>query len=150
MCFNDNGRTETNTDRVVIIYKLNFINDYSGTGKARGWAYVEFEEESSAAKALLGLDQLQIGENKISVSISNPPPSKKREDWLTRKEGGVRKKNEKPTLEPEKTVRKGPFERKTQVMLLPRSVRVQDEFEMDQGEGKQGLSNEDFKKMLSK
>ena len=120
-------------------------------GKARGWAYVEFEEESAAAKALLGLDQLQIGDNKISASISNPPPSKKRDDWLTRKEGGDRKKTEKkePPKEPEKMLRKNPYERKTQVLLLPRSVRIQDESEMDQTGQRKGLSNEDFKKMLS-
>ena len=108
-------------------------------GKGKGWAYVEFEEESAAAKALLGLDQLQIGDNKISASISNPPPSKKRDDWLSRKEGGAKKKVEQKPEEPqEKITRKTPYDRKTQVMLLPRSVKVQTHGEeMDQDEATQ-------------
>ena len=116
---------------------------------------MEFEEESAAAKALLGLDQLQIGDNRISVSISNPPPSKKREDWLSRKEGGAQKKNEKKeaTHEPVIMVRKNPYERKTHLALLPRAVRGQEGSEMDQGaergEKRGMMSNEEFRKMLS-
>ena len=130
------------------------------TGKPRGWAYVEFDEESSATKALLGLDELQIGESKISVSISNPPTSKKREDWLSRREGGSKGKEgaPKPKVpnppEEDKLRRRGPHDRKTQLML-PRAVKIQDESEMDQGgEGerveRKGMSNDDFRKMLDK
>ncbi|KAI6650949.1 Squamous cell carcinoma antigen recognized by T-cells 3-like [Oopsacas minuta] len=122
-------------------------------GKAKGWAYVEFEEETSAAKALLGLDQLQIGDNKISASISNPPPSKKRDDWITRKETGVKKVEHKkePIPEQGKPTRKGLHDRKTQVMLLPRSVKLhtQGDVEMEQ-EISKGMSNEDFRQMMKK
>lgn len=42
-------------------------------GRSKGMAYVEFEEEQAASKALLQTDGILIGENQISVAISNPP-----------------------------------------------------------------------------
>jgi hypothetical protein len=43
------------------------------SGKSKGLAYVEYEDEPSAAKALMQTDNMLVGENQISVSISNPP-----------------------------------------------------------------------------
>lgn len=46
------------------------------SGKSKGLAYVEFEDEQSASKALIQTDGMLIGENQISVAISNPPKRK--------------------------------------------------------------------------
>ncbi|OAD52710.1 Squamous cell carcinoma antigen recognized by T-cells 3 [Eufriesea mexicana] len=46
-------------------------------GHSKGLAYVEFEDENSAAKALLATDGMKIGEKVISVAISQPPERKK-------------------------------------------------------------------------
>lgn len=46
-------------------------------GHSKGLAYVEFEDESSAAKALLAIDGMKIGDKVISVAISQPPERKK-------------------------------------------------------------------------
>ena len=45
-------------------------------GKSKGLAYVEFEDEPSASKALLQTDGMLIGEHQIAVAISNPPKRK--------------------------------------------------------------------------
>lgn len=45
-------------------------------GKSKGLAYVEFEDEQSASKALIQTDGMLIGENQIAVAISNPPKRK--------------------------------------------------------------------------
>ncbi len=39
-------------------------------GKSKGLAYAEFEDETSASKALIQTDGMLIGENQISVAIS--------------------------------------------------------------------------------
>ena len=49
-------------------------------GKSKGLAYVEFEDEPSASKALLQTDGMLIGEHQISVAISNPPKRNDRMD----------------------------------------------------------------------
>ncbi|CAF0720727.1 unnamed protein product [Brachionus calyciflorus] len=46
------------------------------SGKSKGLAYVELEDEQSASKALIQTDGMLIGENQISVAISNPPKRK--------------------------------------------------------------------------
>jgi RNA recognition motif-containing protein len=43
------------------------------SGKSKGLAYVEFDDEASASKAILQTDNMLIGEFQISVAISNPP-----------------------------------------------------------------------------
>lgn len=50
------------------------------SGKSKGLAYVEFEDEQSASKALIQTDGMLIGENQISVAISNPPRRKQSQD----------------------------------------------------------------------
>jgi RNA recognition motif-containing protein len=49
-------------------------------GKSKGLAYVDFEDEQSASKALVQTDGMMIGEHQISVSISNPPKRKQPAD----------------------------------------------------------------------
>ncbi|XP_071389169.1 squamous cell carcinoma antigen recognized by T-cells 3 [Centroberyx affinis] len=43
------------------------------SGKPKGLAYVEFEDEGQASQAVLKLDGMDIEGNKITVAISNPP-----------------------------------------------------------------------------
>ena len=50
------------------------------SGKSKGLAYVDFEDEPSASKALIQTDGMLIGEHQISVAISNPPKRKKPEE----------------------------------------------------------------------
>ena len=45
-------------------------------GKSKGLAYVEFENEQFASKALIQTDGMLIGEHQITVAISNPPKRK--------------------------------------------------------------------------
>lgn len=45
-------------------------------------AYVDFEDEPSASKALIQTDGMLIGENQISVAISNPPKRKQQQDEM--------------------------------------------------------------------
>lgn len=52
----------------IVVYK---------NGKSKGLAYAEFEDQQSASNALLKTDQMLIGDNQISVAISNPPKRKK-------------------------------------------------------------------------
>ncbi|XP_055911341.1 squamous cell carcinoma antigen recognized by T-cells 3 [Eupeodes corollae] len=44
------------------------------SGKFKGIAYVEFEEEKSASTALMKMDQTELRDHIISVAISAPPP----------------------------------------------------------------------------
>ena len=46
-------------------------------GKSKGLAYVDFEDEQSASKALIQTDGMLIGDFQISVAISNPPKKNK-------------------------------------------------------------------------
>lgn len=51
-------------------------------GRSKGLAYVEFEDEPSASKALMQTDGMLVGEenHQISVAISNPPKRNRPED----------------------------------------------------------------------
>ncbi|XP_070992026.1 squamous cell carcinoma antigen recognized by T-cells 3-like isoform X2 [Oncorhynchus clarkii lewisi] len=44
------------------------------SGKPKGLAYVEFEDEAQASQAVLKLDGTVLQEHTLSVAISNPPP----------------------------------------------------------------------------
>ncbi|KZC14699.1 PREDICTED: squamous cell carcinoma antigen recognized by T-cells 3-like [Dufourea novaeangliae] len=46
-------------------------------GHSKGLAYVDFEDATSAAKALLATDGMKIGDKEISVAVSKPPERKK-------------------------------------------------------------------------
>ncbi|XP_014219873.1 squamous cell carcinoma antigen recognized by T-cells 3 [Copidosoma floridanum] len=43
-------------------------------GNSKGIAYIDFEDESSVAKAVVATDGMQIEDRVISVAISQPPP----------------------------------------------------------------------------
>lgn len=90
------------------------------SGQSKGMAYVEFEDEESAKKALEQTDQKEIDGHVISVAISAPPPKKSKE------------KEREPTRHARSRL---------QVPLVPRVVQ-----EKVQKEEKK--SNEDFRKMF--
>lgn len=56
-------------------------------GKSKGLAYAEFIDELSAKTALLKTDGMLIGENNISVAISNPPKRKDQGSFEPRDQG---------------------------------------------------------------
>ncbi|KPJ11539.1 Squamous cell carcinoma antigen recognized by T-cells 3 [Papilio machaon] len=43
-------------------------------GKPKGLAYIEYEDEASASEALKQTDGLQLGDRKLQVAVSEPPP----------------------------------------------------------------------------
>ncbi|XP_056384757.1 squamous cell carcinoma antigen recognized by T-cells 3 isoform X2 [Hyla sarda] len=84
------------------------------SGKPKGLAYVEYENEAQASQAVLKLDGTQIKDNTIKVAISNPPARKQQESqeaarsaMIPRQTYGARGKG------------------RTQVALLPRSLHRQ-------------------------
>ncbi|KAK6189074.1 hypothetical protein SNE40_005118 [Patella caerulea] len=84
------------------------------SGKPKGLAYVEYESEADASLAVMKTDGLQIGENTISVAISNPPerrtPITKRNEFIPSLGGGKKESETRGKA-------------RTQIALLPRSVR---------------------------
>ncbi|KAF8792047.1 squamous cell carcinoma antigen recognized by T-cells 3-like [Argiope bruennichi] len=129
-------------------------------GHSKGLAYVEFEDETAAANAVVKTDGTQIEDKIISVAISNPPPRKPKKEFssvtIADSLGGGGGSS------------KGPRGRgRTQLSLLPRSVarspavktsgasngtvqNGQSSESMDTSEDKKPLSNSDFAKMLRK
>ncbi|XP_034337393.2 squamous cell carcinoma antigen recognized by T-cells 3 isoform X2 [Magallana gigas] len=86
------------------------------SGAPKGLAYVEFEDEQDAAKAVMKTDGLKIGDHEIEVAISNPPqrgtPINVREETsFTPTLGGGKKETE--------TRGKA----RTQLSLVPRSIQ---------------------------
>ncbi|KAK2145986.1 hypothetical protein LSH36_641g00030 [Paralvinella palmiformis] len=83
-------------------------------GYSKGLAYIEYENETDAAQAILKTDQLQVGENTISVAISHPPerktPLSQRESIVPSLGGGKRETAERGKA-------------RTQLSLVPRSLQ---------------------------
>ncbi|XP_066512483.1 squamous cell carcinoma antigen recognized by T-cells 3-like [Hoplias malabaricus] len=125
------------------------------SGRSKGLAYVEFENEEQASQAVLKLDRTKVENHTISVAISNPPARKAEfrpagsqmlGALMPRQLQGARGKG------------------RTQVSLLPRSLHRQNTPEaktengtvtkqqdgMTDGQGTKSLSNEDFARMLLK
>ncbi|KAM9446569.1 squamous cell carcinoma antigen recognized by T-cells 3 [Clarias gariepinus] len=127
------------------------------SGKPKGLAYVEFENELQASQAVLQMDRTKLGNHTLSVAISNPPA---RKTEFTPALGGMMPRQIQGTRG------KG----RTQVSLLPRSLHRQNtpqtktengtatkQQEDGLSDGVQAenavtkpLSNEDFAKMLLK
>ncbi|XP_077995883.1 spliceosome associated factor 3, U4/U6 recycling protein-like [Glandiceps talaboti] len=76
------------------IKEVRLVTYRSGTPK--GLAYVDYNNEEDASKAVLATDGSQMGEHKISVAISNPPVRKQKrgttleEDLLELPKGPMR------------------------------------------------------------
>ncbi|XP_062873826.1 squamous cell carcinoma antigen recognized by T-cells 3 [Trichomycterus rosablanca] len=119
------------------------------SGKPKGLAYVEFENEAQASQAVLKMDRTKLENHTLSVAISNPP---------------ARKTDFKPALGGH-VPRQLPGTRgkgRTQVSLLPRSLHRQNTSQpkTENGtaanqqdgtsSGNKPLSNQDFARMLLK
>ncbi|KAI4889382.1 hypothetical protein NFI96_034070 [Prochilodus magdalenae] len=129
------------------------------SGRSKGLAYVEFENEEQASQAVLKMDRTKMETYTLSVAISNPPPRKTEvRPTASRVLGAMMPRQLQGTRG------KG----RTQVSLLPRSLHRQNAPEakaengtaakqqdgMTDGQGldsgTKSLSNEDFARMLLK
>uniref|UniRef100_A0A8C5LQW6 Spliceosome associated factor 3, U4/U6 recycling protein n=1 Tax=Leptobrachium leishanense TaxID=445787 RepID=A0A8C5LQW6_9ANUR len=124
------------------------------SGKPKGLAYVEYENEAQASQAVLKLDGTKIKDHVIKVAISNPPHRKQTDNPETTR-GGT-------PMVPRQAY--GPRGKgRTQVALLPRSLHRQNAPTATKNEngtpqtqpassGAEGetkkLSNADFARML--
>ncbi|XP_017307594.1 squamous cell carcinoma antigen recognized by T-cells 3 [Ictalurus punctatus] len=126
------------------------------SGKPKGLAYVEFENEAQASQAVLKMDRTKLENHVLSVAISNPPT---RKNEFMPVLGGAAPRQIQGTRG------KG----RTQVSLLPRSLHRQNipqaktengtasrrqdgmsDGAQAENPGTKPLSNEDFAKMLLK
>ncbi|KAB5528341.1 hypothetical protein PHYPO_G00139150 [Pangasianodon hypophthalmus] len=126
------------------------------SGKPKGLAYVEFENEAQASQAVLKMDRTKLENHMLSVAISNPPA---RKTEFTPALGGMMPRQ----------VQGSRGKGRTQVSLLPRSLHRQNtpQAKTENGTaakqqdgmsdgvqaenpGTKPLSNEDFAKMLLK
>ena len=110
-------------------------------------AYVEFNSESSASKALVQTDNMKMGEYVLSVEISNPPARKDTQKPFKSISslGGATKDN----LDGYRG--KG----RSQIAFVPRSVQTnatksKDGPESNTSNLKSGNSNADFRNMFLK
>ncbi|MCI4392483.1 hypothetical protein PGIGA_G00146400 [Pangasianodon gigas] len=126
------------------------------SGKPKGLAYVEFENEAQASQAVLKMDRTKLENHTLSVAISNPPA---RKTEFTPALGGMMPRQ----------IQGSRGKGRTQVSLLPRSLHRQNtpQAKTENGTaakqqdgmsdgvqaenpGTKPLSNEDFAKMLLK
>uniref|UniRef100_A0A672P3A7 Spliceosome associated factor 3, U4/U6 recycling protein n=1 Tax=Sinocyclocheilus grahami TaxID=75366 RepID=A0A672P3A7_SINGR len=121
------------------------------SGKPKGLAYVEYENEAQASQAVLKMDGTMLENFTLSVAISNPP-SRKMED----KAAPSRILGAAMMRQPQGARGKG----RTQISLLPRSLYRQSDPDAKAENGTisaphatvtdGSLSNEDFARMLLK
>lgn len=129
------------------------------SGAPKGLAYVEFENESSATKAVLATDGLQIGEHAIAVAISCPPERKSPMSTSMDDLIGMRT----PSLGSGKKETDFRGKARTQVSLVPRALRQSQKATVTTTTKPLGstpsssatpstaaMSNDDFRKMLLK
>ncbi|KAJ8924369.1 hypothetical protein NQ315_007165 [Exocentrus adspersus] len=105
-------------------------------GESKGLAYVEFDDEETARKALEATNELKIDDNVITVAISAPPPKR------------VSSKVNEPVRHPRSRL---------QVPLIPRSLQIKNaegnskDKEVDaQSSSAAPKTNADFRKMMLK
>lgn len=109
-------------------------------GHAKGIAYVDFENETHASKALLATDGIEVKGKVICVAISNPKERKKEsdDDHLTKSLGGH--SSGKSLSHP-----------KPALAMVPRNVQLSS---ASNGNTKSNegtsLTNKDFREMLLK
>ncbi|XP_030753362.1 squamous cell carcinoma antigen recognized by T-cells 3 [Sitophilus oryzae] len=115
------------------------------SGQPKGLAYVEFENEEQALKAIKETDQLDVDGHVISVAISAPPPKKEKAGRVT---FGRREEGEEPSRHARSRL---------QTSLLPRSLQVkagssgaETKKEETNGTGGKMMKNTDFRNMLLK
>lgn len=109
-------------------------------GHSKGLAYIEFEDEQSASKALLATDGMTLMGNVISVAISKPPERKRNSDELTHVKslGGTSISRTQIGVP------------KTMLSMIPRSVKKStiENGNMNTDKTVKSMNNEDFRNML--
>ncbi|XP_067640903.1 squamous cell carcinoma antigen recognized by T-cells 3 isoform X2 [Eurosta solidaginis] len=123
---------------------------YHKSGKFKGIAYIDFQDESAAGKAVLGTDQLELRGHTISVAISAPPPKPASSSAINaNKLLGISNKRSRA------------FEQKPRMSLIPTVVRKQFSHAKDNknnttvnkttnGAAAPLKTNDDFRKLLLK
>uniref|UniRef100_A0A672T6W3 Spliceosome associated factor 3, U4/U6 recycling protein n=1 Tax=Sinocyclocheilus grahami TaxID=75366 RepID=A0A672T6W3_SINGR len=117
------------------------------SGKPKGLAYVEYENEAQASQAVLKLDGTMLENFTLSVAISNPPGRKMEDKGVPSRLLGAAMPRQ-----PQGARGKG----RTQISLLPRSLYRQSTPDAKAENGTvsaphtTSLSNEDFARMLLK
>ncbi|XP_062501292.1 squamous cell carcinoma antigen recognized by T-cells 3-like [Corticium candelabrum] len=123
-------------------------------GRPKGFAFVEYEESKSARDAVTVLEGYRLRGRPIKVAISNPPQKS-----LISKRGGMTGNNmgQRGHVDSEGfAIPLNPGIRtssRTQISLVPRSVKQKKENETSNGEPikpSQRLSNKDFRNLLLK
>lgn len=110
-------------------------------GHSKGLAYVEYHDETTAAKALLSTDGMKIQDKVISVAISHPPDRKKLQ---TEENGGQVK-----SLGGTSTSRTAFGLPKTLLSMVPRNVKKSSSNGSAASDGNaQSMSNQDFRNMF--
>ncbi|XP_011296923.1 squamous cell carcinoma antigen recognized by T-cells 3 [Fopius arisanus] len=106
-------------------------------GHSKGLAYVDFEDENSASKAVLATDGLTIEDKVISVAISKPPERKKTpEEPLIKSLGGTT------------TSRTHFGVPKTLLSMVPRNVKTAANGITSGKPEAKPLNNQDFRNLL--
>ncbi|XP_064398817.1 squamous cell carcinoma antigen recognized by T-cells 3-like isoform X3 [Halichondria panicea] len=125
-------------------------------GRSKGFAYIEFTDESSANVAVARLNNSdELGMKRMSVAISNPPKGGSKGTF-----GGPEPETgfKRPTFAPRDMQDNNPIvtsRRKTNIPLLPRALAKRavsgdkNTTSSTSGEGNK-LSNDDFRKLLAK
>ncbi|XP_055843530.1 squamous cell carcinoma antigen recognized by T-cells 3 [Episyrphus balteatus] len=119
------------------------------SGKFKGISYVEFDDEKSATKALMKLDQYELRDHIISVAISAPPPkaTSGKEPLNIPKMLGIA-----PGRKPKITGQQ--LSQKPRMSLIPNVVRKQinpsssSATSTSEANGSSSKTNDDFRKLL--
>uniref|UniRef100_A0A1A9VRE6 RRM domain-containing protein n=1 Tax=Glossina austeni TaxID=7395 RepID=A0A1A9VRE6_GLOAU len=82
------------------------------SGKFKNIAYVEYEDESSAGKAVLALDKTKLRDHLLSVAISAPPPKPAASPSNSMKSLGIIPHKQRKA-----------FDQKPRMSLIPNAVR---------------------------
>nr|XP_006821088.1 PREDICTED: squamous cell carcinoma antigen recognized by T-cells 3-like [Saccoglossus kowalevskii] len=122
------------------------------SGAPKGLAYVEYVNEGEAAKAVLATDGTQMGEHRINVAISNPPPRKPKQGSLVEDIEELQRGQRGSGFGPRGKGR-------TQLAFMPRAIKKQQSTAADVGSGDKmdtggsskepKMSNADFAKLFS-
>ncbi|RDD39002.1 Squamous cell carcinoma antigen recognized by T-cells 3 [Trichoplax sp. H2] len=122
------------------------------SGRSRGFAYIEFSNEASAANAVKTLDNTEIDGVTISVAISNPD-AKETSEFEKNRKPEIRERNESKNRSTSDvpTVTSRGRGRTGLSFMVPRSVKKNDSTTSESSNNSSSkLSNDDFRKMLTK
>ncbi|XP_072043836.1 LOW QUALITY PROTEIN: squamous cell carcinoma antigen recognized by T-cells 3-like [Amphiura filiformis] len=177
-------RSSTKSDLHRLFGKYGEIKDIRivtyKNGTPKGLAFVEYVNESDAAKAIMGTDGTQMGEHTVNVAISNPPKRRAKQgtdEPMETSATATAQESSKPRLAPRVLGAKGVTgprgKGRTQLSMVPRALKrsaapstakpkpqtqtvpaADDKSAADDGSGDQKpikkLTNADFAKMLLK